>query len=450
MLNSLRSQIPTNTVTNRWASSAMPAPALAADPFAIIQQLAQAAGLANGVPARPVPLPVSLVPSSSSATSAVPVLPPAPDRGPPQPPPYRNDHFDSGRRESTHDTFAGPDRGTDRDDYYDERHDYNPRGGFRGRGRGRRDDRDRYGDRPRDRDWAPPRRGRSRSPAARYSGGRDRPPPYSPPRRPALDGRYADAREGSGGDSRAPEAGKDEFGRDIRPASPDNNTPSGTVRHSSTDTHSPPSTRPTTHSPVDRHPPQTDGPPQQGPSFATPPRAPPTVLAPVAQGGLGTFDMSTFDPTLPISWTTLGNAWQVTHGYLPSQEELMAYVMGGFGGFPDANQFTGGGDSQWTGQTGPYGDGGTYLQSGTWQGNGGVNEGGVQVRGSDSAYGNGRNVAYGQDQAHEQDPPHGGGVPGRGPPLGGLVDNEGGSDGRPGTGSMQKVGDRWVFVRAPA
>lgn len=156
-----------------------------------------------------------------------------------------------------------------------------------------------------------------------------------------------------------------------------------------------------------------------------------------------------FDPTQPTSWTTLGNAWQVTHGYLPSQEELMAYVMGGFGAFPNANgQFMSGDSSQWAGQADPYGGGSAYSQGGAWQGNGGVNEG--DAHGSDSAYGNGRNVTFGEEQAHERDMPRGGGVPGRAPPPGGPIDNEGGSDGKPGAGKMQKVGDRWVFVRAAA
>lgn len=137
-----------------------------------------------------------------------------------------------------------------------------------------------------------------------------------------------------------------------------------------------------------------------------------------------------------MSWTTLGNAWQVTHGYLPSQEELMAYVIGGFGAtYTGANQYIGGNNGQWD----AYGGGG-YSQGGG-QGNGGmpVDEGGVH--GSDSAYGNGRNVAYGEGQAHERDMSRGGGVP---------VESEGSSDGRPGAGKMQKVGDRWVFVRAAA
>ncbi|KZT67379.1 hypothetical protein DAEQUDRAFT_767280 [Daedalea quercina L-15889] len=448
------SQIPTNTATPANVSSA-----LAADPLAIIQQLAQAAGLANGVPAQPVPLPVSLVPSSSSATSAVPVLPPQADRGPPQPPPYPNDHYGSGRRESTHDTYAGPDRGRDRDDYYDERRDQRgnfrggPRGGFRGRGRGRRDDRDRYSDRNRDRDWAPPRRGRpsrSRSPPGRYGGRRDK-PPYGPPRRPP-DARHADGstvREV--GSSSAPEAGKDEFGRDVRPASPDN-AQSGFIRHSSADTHSPPTTRPTTHSPVDRHPPGSGShsPRRDGPSFRTPPRAP---SAP-AQGGLDTFDSSTFDPTSPVFWTALGDAWKVTHGYLPSQEELMAYALSGFGASSAANQLTTGEDNQWADQVDTYGGGGMYTQGGNWQGSGGMNGG---FNGSDNVYGNGRNVAYeeGPGQAHERNMPRRGDDParaGQGLPAGSSWSDDygGGSEGASGAGKMQKVGDKWVFVRTAA
>ena len=121
----------------------------------------------------------------------------------------------------------------------------------------------------------------------------------------------------------------------------------------------------------------------------------------------------------------------------------MAYVMGGFGAFPNANQYMGGDGGQWAGQGAPYGGSGAYPQGGAWQDNGG--EGGGGVRGSDGAYGNGRNVAYGEEQAHERDMPRGGAF------QGGPADSEGpGGDGRSGTGKMQKVGDRWVFVRAAA
>ena len=43
--------------------------------------------------------------------------------------------------------------------------------------------------------------------------------------------------------------------------------------------------------------------------------------------GLDAFDISTFDPTSTESWQALGQAFQVTNGYVPSQEELLYLVM---------------------------------------------------------------------------------------------------------------------------
>jgi protein NRD1 len=45
--------------------------------------------------------------------------------------------------------------------------------------------------------------------------------------------------------------------------------------------------------------------------------------------GLYAFDFATFDFTNPSSWTALGQAWKVTNGYEPNQEQLMQFVMSG-------------------------------------------------------------------------------------------------------------------------
>ncbi|KAG8974716.1 hypothetical protein FRC05_006876 [Tulasnella sp. 425] len=45
--------------------------------------------------------------------------------------------------------------------------------------------------------------------------------------------------------------------------------------------------------------------------------------------GLQGFDFTTFDPTNPASWDSLGKAWQVSCGKPPTQDELMMYVMTG-------------------------------------------------------------------------------------------------------------------------
>ncbi|TFY64916.1 hypothetical protein EVJ58_g2303 [Rhodofomes roseus] len=216
-----------------------------------------------------------------------------------------------------------------------------------------------------------------------------------------------------------------------------------------------------TGAPVDRHRAGSDAhsPRHDGPSFPPPPRAPPPAPA---QGGLDTFDSTTFDPTSPASWTALGNAWNVTHGYLPAQEELMAYVLSGFSAFPTTDQFVEGSGSQWAGQGNTYGGDNVYPDAGSWQGNGGMNEAAAGVQGSDSSYGNGRNEAYRDEQAHGQGMPHRDNtfgiagpqaaqsslsMPGRGD----SVEQEGGGDAGSAGGRMQKVGDRWVFVRtAPA
>ncbi|KAG9010684.1 hypothetical protein FRB94_010161 [Tulasnella sp. JGI-2019a] len=59
------------------------------------------------------------------------------------------------------------------------------------------------------------------------------------------------------------------------------------------------------------------------------PISPVEAVGSVPLGGLASFDLSTFDPTSPDSWTKLGEAWKVTNGRYPTQEELMMFIATG-------------------------------------------------------------------------------------------------------------------------
>ena len=139
--------------------------------------------------------------------------------------------------------------------------------------------------------------------------------------------------------------------------------------------------------------------------------------------GLDTFDFSTFDFTSPASWELLGKAWEVTNGTVPTQEMLMQLVMMssigmgmgmgmGAGGFGMGQQ-----PDQWEGAQGSEG----------WNaGEAGWNAGGTGAAGEPQD-----EVKPDENMVLEKgDSP----VPGEG------------SVGS--TGKMQKVGDRWVFVRS--
>ncbi|KAL5531282.1 hypothetical protein ACEPAG_4159 [Sanghuangporus baumii] len=199
------------------------------------------------------------------------------------------------------------------------------RGGFRGRGRG-----DFRGHYEHDRDpplWdrgsadpyengPPPNRrrfdDRSQSPPPRR---RDNRIEYDPPPRPSTDQSRAIA-------SGSLEAGKDEFGRDIRSGSEEPNADSGEARSPAAES-------------------------RQGDANFAVPRADVSersssdrdVVMPVVDSkvsipdavGLDGFDIGTFDPTSAESWQALGNAFLVTHSYVPSQEELMYLVMSSMG-----------------------------------------------------------------------------------------------------------------------
>ena len=138
--------------------------------------------------------------------------------------------------------------------------------------------------------------------------------------------------------------------------------------------------------------------------------------------GLDSFDFTTFDFTSPTSWEALGKAWEVTNGVTPTQEMLMQFVMMssmgmgmgmGMGSFEMEQP-----QNQWNGAEG----------SGGWDAEGaGWNDGGVGVVGEtqDQEKLDGETA----DPEEEDTPVFGEGSVGS-------------------TGKMQKVGDRWVFVRS--
>ena len=232
--------------------------------------------------------------------------------------------------------------------------------------------------------------------------------------------------------SRGP--GKDEFGRDIRPGSAD-------PEPAPTPIAQPASFVPTMATPVTQRPPMVQDPtpyqnppPQLATTSVTAKVAQPETAMPIATyesrskdteatKGLGGFDFTTFDFTSPASWEALGKAWEVANGVAPTQEMLMQFVMmsgmgmgmgmstmGGFGMEQPANQ--------WDGVQGSEG----WNAGGT-----GWTDGGVEVAGE----------TQGQEKPDEE-----------------MVDPEVEESSVPGersvgsTGKMQKVGDRWVFVRS--
>ncbi|KAL1941265.1 hypothetical protein VTO73DRAFT_7477 [Trametes versicolor] len=372
----------TQTAPNFVPPPAAPVPILDANQLALLHQLAQTAK-GNAVPSQPIPVPASVVPSLTTPNGVL-VVPPV--QGPPQPQPfpYRDDHYgapaSAPHRESEHVRSDGPERGYPRDDYNDPRR--GSRGGPRerrrgGRGRGRWDDRDRDHFRDRSREFSRdprPRRSRSGSPPGRYGGPGPRyARPYSPPPPPGRRGGYGQRQpQGYGPGAAAqvsgrgePEAGKDEFGRDLRPESPraDSDTASVQAHQQRSASPLPPGTGSVTTS--DRgsvasenaHPaapraaapysqPYPDAPPHAhsypAGSPVSPPISPSTSTAPPlspvqhhrvpgAGGALEGFDRASFDPSDPASWETLGKAWTATHATMPTQQELMQFIMGGAG-----------------------------------------------------------------------------------------------------------------------
>jgi len=156
--------------------------------------------------------------------------------------------------------------------------------------------------------------------------------PYSPPHRPSI----ADQTD-LNLDPSSLHPGVDEFGREIRPSSDDDG--SETLDDlKQVPPPPPPATRlsPTSALAAEAAPASCENESSSTMSAtsqsqaATPAANGSDGLLPQGgegPGGLASFDYSTFDPTVPASWEALGQAWAVTNGRPPSQEELMMFVM---------------------------------------------------------------------------------------------------------------------------
>ncbi|KAI9456927.1 hypothetical protein HD554DRAFT_1835330 [Boletus coccyginus] len=408
------SQTPTNTD-----------PQLQQTQLALLQQLALTAKLASASPTPPsghTPPPTDPNPPPA----VIPVLEPSHSSSRP---PHTGRFDISGDPRHGHNGY--PDRARDQ---RDERH---LRGGARGgyRGRGRWDDHhnpDRS--RHRERDWNPsryPRRSRSRSPRRHEEQRNVR--PHSPPRR-LLNDRDPDHQP----ELPTPPTsthGKDEFGRDIRTSSI---SPSRSTSVEDTQALAPmdSSVDPTAGAPPDYHIPVSDQLPLVAASTSTETHTP--SPASQQQPGLDQFDIGMFDATAPSSWESLGNMWQSTYGYAPSQEELMHFVMAK--SMAASGGFNGAQGGQW--------------EQGNWEEHGSRHNGGWRGRGRGNyaggrgGHGNYRDGAGHTNVAEQCDSEpvslHGDGeLPPGNDQDEKLHDLAGGKSG----GRMQRVGDKWMFVR---
>ena len=247
------------------------------------------------------------------------------------------------------------------------------------------------------------------------------------PRRPATPTQPAAMK------SRGPE--KDEFGRDIRPGSVDREpAPTSTAK--------PPPFTPTI-TPAMQNPlvAQDPTPSHQNPTpdiattLAMADGAQPETPMPIAtyesrsrdpgtSKGPDSFDPATFDFTSPASWEALGKTWEATNGVAPTQEMLMQFVMmssmgmgmgmgigmGGFGMEQPQGQWEGAQGSEGWSAGGPGWSGGGVVAVEEMQGQEGPDGETVSPEKEDSPVLGERSVGS--------------------------------------SGKMQKVGDRWVFVRS--
>ena len=304
--------------------------------------------------------------------------------------------------------------------------------------------------------------------------------PYSPPHRPTM-GPSTPVAAPSSHSTRDPRAvpsatpagpGLDEFGREIRPQSPDEG-PSSTKE----DQPQPPTVTPSV-SVVEKSVPTAAG--SQIPSVTEQSTQPATtaentntssnaiVATETEKSGLDKFDMSTFNFTDPTSWEVLGKMWEVTYGWAPSTEQLMQLVMsggivasaaaaglvpGGQNLYQPAGMNMGMGDisGRIAGMQQNWGYGGQQPQQ-QWgvggQGRGGLSSRGVGYEGGGARHGQSHNGGYNNNNMTSDAIVLGGGgddseeqiaVDQTSPPA-----SEGG--GGPG-GRMQRVGDKWKFVR---
>lgn len=172
------------------------------------------------------------------------------------------------------------------------------------------------------------------------------------------------------------------------------------------------------------------------------------------QSGLDQFDFATFDATSPSSWEALGNMWQTTHGCPPSQEELMHFVMAGSmaaagmmnGGFNGAQ------GGQW--QQGNWEDHDT-SHSGGWRGGRGRGRG--SYMGGQGGHGNYRHEGEYANVMEQTEPSYAvvlnGDAESSDDPMANdkLMGQNKVEDtldgGEKSGGRMQRVGDKWMFVR---
>ncbi|KAH0836719.1 hypothetical protein J3R83DRAFT_8448 [Lanmaoa asiatica] len=423
-------------------------PQLQRTQLALLQQLALTAKLANG---SPTPPPGQTPPPTDGNPS--PAVIPAPE--PLRPSQTRGSRFDT-PRDTRYARNGYPDRAREQRDFRDERHSRGgPRGGHRGRGRW--DDHHNH-DRFRHRDWDPPsrpRRSRSRSPRRQEEPRNVR--LHSPPRRPLNDRDPHHQPELPTPPTSAHD--KDEFGRDIRVSS---QSPSRSTSVEDTEAPAPmdSSVDPAPGVPPDYHTPVSDQLPSVAASTSaesTETHAPSSALQ---QPGLDHFDINTFDATAPSSWEALGNMWQTTHGYPPSQEELMHFMMAGsMAATGIANDgFDGAQGGQW--QQGNWEEQGSQ-RSGGWRGGRGRGNY-VGGRGGHGNYRNGGGYA----NVTEQPEPscaiilNGDVEPSDGPEANNqslaqdhsdeqseLYDSTTNASARGNNGRMQRIGDKWMFVR---
>ncbi len=390
----------------------------------LLQRLAQVAQSqkANGATS-----PAAVPPPPSADFANVTNLPlRAWEAGPSQSPPTSNEgtlHNSRAYRYNSPDALIGHNhdrKATPRD----------PRKAHRDRdyGQSSRDDRDRFrGKNLRERSPRRTRDSRSRSPPSRYGGRRDV-KPYSPPRRPSLTAPV----ESRNNTEISAHGQKDEFGRDVRSPSPPHEV--ATHGHAA---------QPPIISAARTPTPSVEPPPRTAPEVAAVSSAPLTESSPTtasvatSQPGLESFNPHLFNPMLPEAWAALGKMWEITNGYSPSQEELMQYmaliVMGQAPQIQPVQV-----NSQFSDSSGPWLGGG--------HGSGGY--GGQTARGR-GGYTSGRGRFNGQAGGWNGD--HSEGIVlGGGDASNATAVDSASPQAATGTqtgGSMQRVGEKWVFVK---
>ncbi|KAG2011822.1 hypothetical protein CC2G_011892 [Coprinopsis cinerea AmutBmut pab1-1] len=318
--------------------------------LAILQQLTQTAAAANVVsPAAAIPN-VSLhtiTPATQGNTFV-----PGPNRSSRSPIPDdpRRPNRDESRRERQfspedgrfHHDNRSDNRSYSRDPRANQR-GHPPRGGRGGWSERRRwDDRDYNRERDRDRDYRG--RSRSRSPPSRYSDKRgDR---FLSPRR---DGPLSGSSWSNSGRAEPPRnlPGKDEFGRDIRSPSPAPDTKASSNQHHPDQP--PPTAAAVTPLSKPSQPDKDSSSTTSASNTHDGENMPmPAPVAPITSSDASSldpnttnssqpqqpqqqqevdFDFTNFDLTSPASWEALGKMWQVTYGYAPTQEQLMQFGM---------------------------------------------------------------------------------------------------------------------------